>query len=204
MNLHNIRREYGLSRLGIYHNDPIKLFEVWLDKALTSETDPTAMIVSTCNNNNVSSRVVLLKETDDRNFVFYTNYESRKGEDLDVNPVCSLLFYWPTLQRQIRISGTSTKISTERSDKYFNERPYLSRVGACVSRQSQPLSSKMSLLLECAKYAVTKRVNRPDYWGGYSVEAFEIEFWQGRRNRLHDRILYTWTGEVFKRTRLYP
>ena len=155
-----------------------------------------------------SARIVLLKEVAEGCFVFYTNYESRKGRELEANPRCALTFYWAELERQVRIEGDAARVPPEKSEEYFGTRPRGSRLGAWASRQSKEVSSREPLEKALAeletKYTIKDAIPMPDYWGGYSVAPQLIEFWQGRPNRLHDRIVYRKLREQWLKTRLSP
>ncbi len=208
--LANIRRDYSgeeLSQANV-SADPFTQFGKWMDEAIAAEADePTAMTLSTVGEDaRPSSRVVLLKGFDANGFVFFTNYNSRKGRALAANPFAALNFFWPELERQVNISGSVAKVSAEESDEYFDSRPYLSRIGAWASHQSEPISSRAVIMARAAKLAVkyAAGVPRPPHWGGFRVKPDRIEFWQGRENRLHDRIVYTLTDDQWQITRLSP
>lgn len=208
--LANIRRDYSgeeLSQANV-SADPFTQFGKWMDEAIAAEADePTAMTLSTVGEDaRPSSRVVLLKGFDANGFVFFTNYNSRKGRALAANPFATLNFFWPELERQVNISGSAAKVSTQESDEYFESRPYLSRIGAWASHQSEPISSRAVVMARAAKLAVkyAAGVPRPPHWGGFRVKPDRIEFWQGRENRLHDRIVYTLTDDQWQITRLSP
>lgn len=197
LNIADIRKEYSRRKISIDEilNNPVDQFEVWLKDAIDANVpEPTAMCLSTVSHDgSPSSRMVLLKGIDQGRLYFYTNYNSRKGQDLESNPYCSLAFYWPEMERQVTIEGRTGKATAENSDEYFNTRPRLSRIGAWVSPQSQAISSKMSILRDflkvSAKY-IGRDVPRPPFWGGFEVTPQVFNFWQGRPNRLHDRIRY--------------
>lgn len=190
-------------------NDPVRQFEVWLKEACDSEPlDPNAMSVATVDaEGRPDTRTVLLKYYDKSGFVFFTNFSSAKSKQIDHNNHVALLFFWPSLGRQIRIRGSAEKIPTSETLKYFTTRPRGSQIGAWVSAQSSIISSRS--LLE-AKYAEIKQkfadgdVPLPSFWGGYRVVATEVEFWQSRTNRLHDRFLYTRGGDDWRIERLAP
>jgi pyridoxamine 5'-phosphate oxidase len=188
--------------------NPFIQFEKWFDEAIKAEMlEPNAMVLSTVSNENKpSSRVLLLKKLDDKGFIFFTNYESRKGNEIANNPNASLLFYWDQLERQIRIEGIIEKITFEESDDYFQTRPYTSRIGAWASKQSQLLKSR-TILVKDAAFLMAKyktHVPLPPFWGGYRLIPTAIEFWQGRDSRLHDRIKYELIENEWQICRLYP
>ncbi len=198
MDISQFRREYlkgGLSRSNLNVN-PIFQFSEWFDQARKTEiSDPTAMALATVGSNGQpSQRTVLLKYFDEKGFVFFTNFESRKAKEIKNNSKVSLLFVWLDLERQVMINGISSRISAAESAKYFMTRPKESQMAAWVSSQSHPLTSRQ-ILLQKFQEMKTKigegKVPLPSFWGGYRVEPVEIEFWQGRKNRLHDRFLYT-------------
>ncbi|WP_109853822.1 pyridoxamine 5'-phosphate oxidase [Aggregatibacter actinomycetemcomitans] len=210
MDLHNIRAEYRkkvLSQLEC-HANPITQFEHWLDDAINAQVnEPTAMNLATVNENGrPSSRMVLLKEVNVQGVVFFTNYHSRKGRAIEQQPYVALTFFWPELERSVRIEGKAEKISAEQSDAYFASRPYTSRIGAWASEQSAVISGYKSLLAKAALIAAQHPLNvpRPESWGGYLVTPDRIEFWQGRPSRLHDRICYLLENGEWKNVRLSP
>lgn len=213
MDISHFRREYlkgGLSRSSLDPN-PVKQFTTWFEQARSTEiADPTAMVLATVGENGQpSQRTVLLKYYDNSGFVFFTNFESRKAQEIAANSRVSLLFVWLELERQIQINGKASRISAAESAKYFMSRPKDSQMAAWVSSQSHTLTSRQILM---QKFQEMKRkigegkVPIPSFWGGYRVEPSEIEFWQGRKNRLHDRFLYTRkeSGEGWNIERLAP
>lgn len=197
LHLENIRREYSslsLSRRDL-PQDPFELVEKWLNQAIeTQVNEPTAMLVGTATpEGRPSIRTVLLKEVLDGQFIFYSNYESRKGRQIAANPHVALTFLWHELERQIHVEGQIHRLSPEESDAYFAMRPYKSRVGARISPQSQPIPSREYIMMRFAAESlrfVGQTVPRPKNWGGWAVVPERIEFWQGRDSRLHDRFLY--------------
>lgn len=197
MDATNIHKTYALGELTESEADPNPLvqFERWLKDATQSEyIEPNAMTLATCDSWGFpSARVVLLRAFDEHGFVFYTNYESRKGRELSENPHASLVFWWNLLERQIRIEGRVEKVSEEESNAYFAGRPRGSQIGAWVSEQSQVIEGRETLEQLKAAYEQQfedSEVPRPPHWGGFRVVPESIEFWQGRRNRLHDRLRY--------------
>ena len=196
--LATLRQEYAQAELSREHvaDDPIEQFRSWFDDALDAEVDePNAMTLATAAPDAApSARIVLLKGVDARGFRFYTNYESRKGTQLAQNPHAALVFWWPPLERQVRIEGTAARLPDDESTEYFRSRPWGSRLGAWASPQSRVVESREALednldAVE-AKYEDAETIPRPPHWGGYVVQPTAIEFWQGRSNRLHDRLRY--------------
>jgi len=210
--LAQIRKEYTLLSLDekSISPSPFQQFEKWFNEALTAKVlEPNAMNLATVSENGrPSSRIVLLKGFDEQGFIFFTNYQSNKGKDLEQNPFCSLSFFWPELERQVRIEGSAGKIPTDQSDAYFNSRPRESQIGAWASPQSSVIASRIIIeerynSIE-KKFEGEKSITRPNQWGGYITKPFLIEFWQGRHSRLHDRIQYTLVDGPWKINRLAP
>ena len=208
--LEKIRNEYtqkSLSKKDI-QDDPIKQFEVWFNEILKSDThEPTACTLSTIGKGNrPSGRIVLLKGYNHDGFVFYTNYTSRKGKELGSNPYACLTFFWKELERQVRVEGKVSKTTEDESEKYFKSRPLGSQIGAFASPQSEKIPNRK--YLEAAQLKVEKTygadIPRPQDWGGYRLVPDYLEFWQGRSNRLHDRIVYEWKNESWVIDRLAP
>ncbi|MCL4481151.1 MAG: pyridoxamine 5'-phosphate oxidase [Bacteroidetes bacterium] len=210
MNLSDIRKNYSratLSEMSLH--DPFPLFEKWMEEAIEGKiSDPTAMMLSTVSEEHKpSSRIVLLKLFSKEGFHFFTNYNSRKGNEIKANSHVALLFFWPELERQVRIEGIASYASTEISDRYFSERPYESQISAIVSPQSQPVESRDMLEQLWRNKEFTskgERLDRPATWGGYFVQPERFEFWQGRPNRLHDRILFVKKDNEWIVSRLAP
>ncbi len=205
-----LRRQYSKSSLtssGV-NKDPYKQFAKWFNEVMKSGfLEPNAMTIATATpSGKPSARVVLLKGIDEKGFVFFSNYKSRKGRELEQNPNASLLFYWDKLERQVRIDGRVEKVSHEESEAYFNTRPYKSRVGAWASDQSSVIESRSVIIKEFLKYMLKFKthVPLPDKWGGYRLVPDTFEFWQGRPNRLHDRISYKKIRAGWKIERLAP
>jgi pyridoxamine 5'-phosphate oxidase len=207
-NLHHMRENYDSGALDINGVYPgaMQQFAFWFEAAgKAGIEEPNAMVLSTVSaDGKPSSRVVLLKEFDATGFVFFTNYGSKKGHDLAINNNACLNFWWGKLERQIRISGTVEKISDKESDDYFYSRPVGSQAGAVISPQSSVIESRAWLEQRLIEVQLKGEIKRPAHWGGYKLTAIEIEFWQGRTNRLHDRLLYTKVGAEWKIERLAP
>jgi len=208
--LSDFRKSYELGELDEAQatDGPLALFNAWMDEAIAHDvSEPTAMTVATVGaNGRPSTRVVLLKGCDERGMVWFTNYESRKGEELAANPFAALQFHWVEMERVVRIEGRVEKTSAQESDDYFKSRPLDSRLGAWASPQSRVISSRAVLVANAAKAAVQHGLNpeRPPHWGGYRLVPDRYEFWQGRRSRLHDRLVFTLDADRWVRARLAP
>jgi pyridoxamine 5'-phosphate oxidase len=210
--LADLRKEYARATLDVttVFADPILQFEKWFREALEAGVvEPNAMHLSTVNaQGRPSGRIVLLKDVESGQFVFYTNYQSKKGNDLDQNPSCALTFFYPDLERQVRIEGVAERVAAVTSDQYFQSRPRGSQIGAWASPQSAIIESRTILDARASqmekKFENEKVLPRPNQWGGYQVDPFMIEFWQGRPSRLHDRIQYVKVDGVWRIYRLAP
>lgn len=211
-NLADLRKDYTMATLDTssVSDNPFLQFEQWFAQAQDAKVlEPNAMTLATVNESGrPSARIVLLKGLEDEKFVFYTNYQSNKGHDLDKNPACALTFFWPEMERQIRIEGIADRQDNEKSEQYFQSRPRASQISAWSSPQSAVVKDRMILEERVAqletKFAGLEKIPKPSQWGGYKIEALSVEFWQGRTGRLHDRILYTKTGNTWKISRLAP
>ena len=211
MSVHESRKDYNRLSLseGELDPDPIRQFHRWFEEATLSEiAEPNVMVLATASaDGRPSARIVLLRGYDARGFAFFTNYESRKGRELEANPHAALVFHWHDLERQVRIEGAVARVSAEESDSYFQGRPAGSRLGAWASRQSEVIADREILgarmrALEL-QYA-DREIPRPEYWGGYRVVPTVIEFWQGRPSRLHDRLRYSRSDRGWLIERLSP
>jgi pyridoxamine 5'-phosphate oxidase len=208
--LAQLRKDYELKTLdeAQVDRDPLKQFGVWMVEAIHSQVpEPTAMTLATADaKGRPSGRIVLLKGLDAKGFVFFTNYESRKGRELSANPYAALTFLWKELERQVRIEGRIEKVTAEESRAYYETRPLGARIGAWASPQSKVIENRAWLEKRweelSAQYGEAPTL--PPHWGGYRVVAQYVEFWQGRRSRLHDRVTYTRQGEQWKVARLAP
>lgn len=206
-----LRNEYAREELLEEHveKDPVNQFAIWFEQALHSRvTEPNAMSLATATDDaKPSVRIVLLKGFDREGFRFFTNYNSRKARELDTNPNAALCFFWPELERQVRIEGTVSKISQKESEEYFNTRPRLSQLGAWASEQSKEILSRKELeekFKNLQKKYSDQPVPAPEFWGGFCLKPEAVEFWQGREGRLHDRLLYKRTSAGWDLKRLSP
>lgn len=211
LDLAALRRDYALASLGErdVDADPVRQFERWFADAVSARVpEPNAMTLSTATRDGVpSGRIVLLKGVDANGFVFFTDYRSRKGVELGENPLAALTFLWKEIERQVRITGSVSRVSTQESEDYFRTRPPGSRLGAWASRQSSVIASREELeaqLEEVAQRFPNGDVPLPPHWGGFRVMPDEIELWQGRQSRLHDRLLYRRRDNGWEISRLSP
>ena len=206
----DLRKSYERAELdeSASHPDPLAQFGQWLQEAIAAELpEPNAMTLATVDASlRPSTRVVLIKGLDERGIVWYTNYDSRKGQDLAGNPYAALQFHWVELERVVRIEGRVERVSAEQSDAYYASRPLDSRLGAWASPQSQVIAGRSVLVANAAQYAARFALAppRPPHWGGYRLQPDRWEFWQGRKSRLHDRLRYRLEGSVWVRERLAP
>lgn len=209
-NVQDMRKSYGKAQLDEQQvgHDPLRLFEHWFNEAIAARVpEPNAMTLATvAEDGRPSTRIVLVKSFDERGIVWFTNYESRKGHELQTNAYAALQFHWVEQERVVRIEGRVEKVSAEESDDYFAKRPLDSRLGAWASPQSQVISSRVVLLENTAKYAARFLLSppRPSHWGGYRLVPDLWEFWQGRKSRLHDRIRYRLENGLWVKDRLAP
>lgn len=209
--LESLRGNYQASRLDIEDcdKDPVVQFDKWLEEAINSHCDePNAFVLSTVEKDQPRSRVVLLKGVHENDFIFYTNYNSDKGHEMDANKKVSMTFLWLPLQRQVRVEGTINKVPEHMSDEYFHKRPRGSQIGAIASPQSEVVPNRAALekMFQDVeiKYKESEVLPRPKHWGGYMITPTYIEFWQGRANRMHDRICYEKVDGNWSRYRVAP
>ena len=209
--IQNLRVDYSGEILDIekLENNPINQFKLWFNDAKSNKIiEPNAMVLSTISKENtINSRTVLLKDIYKNGFVFYSNYNSRKGKDINNNNNVSAVFLWKKIERQIIIKGYISKISLEDSEKYFNSRPRKSRIAAWASKQSSKLKNSKDLIDSFNFYDKKFKEDKiplPDFWGGYLIEPYFIEFWQGRSSRMHDRIIYKKLKKKWDISKLYP
>ena len=206
----NQKNQLGINSCFLNLDDPIKLFEIWMEKATQTEpNDPNAVALATSNKNNVPSvRMVLLKGFNKNGFVFYTNLNSRKGNELKENPNASMCFHWKSLLRQVRITGTVSLVSDDVADEYYSSRAYESRIGAWASNQSSILKDREELNQSIKKfkdlYKDENNVPRPDHWSGWRLKHHEIEFWLDGENRIHERLKYIKEDNAWKKILLSP
>ncbi len=207
----NLRRDWSLKELDESNvsENPFDQFSIWMQEAIEAKIlEPNAMALATANKKGIpSARIVLLKNIDRHGLVFFTNYESKKSKDLMENPNASVVFFWKELERQLRVSGSVEKISKKESEEYFKTRPYKSRLSAWASKQSSEIPGRKSLeekFSEMKNRFGEDNIPLPDFWGGFRLIPIEFEFWQGRVNRLHDRIVYLKKNDAWKIVRLAP
>ena len=208
-NLSDMRRHYEAAALSEENTpaSPYPLFNTWFTEARSSSIiEPNAMTLATASKEGKpTARIVLLKELNREGFVFYTNYQSKKAKNIDENPMAALVFLWDILEKQVRIEGKIQKTDTKTSEDYFYQRPIGSQIGAIISPQSQKIASKEMLMNRFEEVEKSGDIKKPDHWGGYILIPELIEFWQGRPNRLHDRIVYELIGtNLWKKYRLAP
>jgi pyridoxamine 5'-phosphate oxidase len=211
IDISSIRKEYKLKGLSERYVDssPFEQFDIWFKEMLNSKLpEPTAVMLATATKEGKpSARALLLKGYNSDGFIFFTNYESRKGKEIEENNSGALLFFWPEIERQVRVEGTIEKISRTASEDYFKTRPFKSRLGAWASKQSTVIPNRAEIILKFFKYLIkfhSKEIPLPSFWGGYILKPDVFEFWQGRANRLHDRVRYTRKDGLWKIERLSP
>lgn len=205
--LHHLRQQYGKHLLeeSSAPAHPLELFHAWFQLAGEAEKEINKMVLATAGKSGIpTARIVLLKEYSIAGFVFYTNYNSQKGKHLAENPIASLLFYWESDERQVRIEGSVQQVSREKSVAYFNSRPLESRISAIVSSQSEVVTSRRVLEEDVEAVKESGQFDCPPHWGGYTLTPHRYEFWQGRENRLHDRLVYQLESGNWKVSRLAP
>lgn len=209
--LEEMRKQYQMNELNRSDllESPTEMFRAWFEKIEDLDNIETnaAILSTSTKKGKPSSRTVLVKEYSDKGFVFYSNYKSRKGQEIGNNPYGTLLFYWHVMEQQVRIGGKIRKISRNKSEKYFHSRPRLSQISALASHQSKVVESRQELderVKKLEKMYEGKEIPLPDFWGGYILEHRNVEFWQGRRDRLHDRFVYTKHGRIWQTERLAP
>ena len=208
----DLRREYTRASLDVttVNPDPVKQFETWFEEAMNAGViEPNAMTLSTVNaHNRPSARIVLLKGVENGKFIFYSNFQSKKGRELEANPACALTFFWPDIERQVRIEGVSERVADAIAERYFQSRPRASQIGAWASPQSTVIKNRDILDERAAqiekRFESNQVLPKPHQWGGFQVDPLVIEFWQGRPSRLHDRIEYTKVDGSWKINRLAP
>ena len=206
----NQKNSLGLNSCFMDLDDPIELFKIWMSEAEKKEiNDPNALSLATTNQKNEPSvRMILLKGLNEKGFVFYTNLSSPKSNDLKKNPKAEMCFHWKSLERQIRIFGSIVQVSDEEADTYFNSRPYGSKINAWASDQSKPMDERSDLLKKIEdfkkKYKNEKNVPRPPHWSGWCLRPSSIEFWLHKDNRIHERLKYNKTSNVWRKEVLYP
>lgn len=209
-NVESVRREFNFGSLDLSDvpNDPIEIMEQWLADAIAKqEKDPNAFVLSTVKDGMPDSRVVLLRDFTENGLTFFTNYQSKKGNDLLGNQLVAVNFYWIDLDRQVRIQGKVTKVDAKVSDEYFNSRPRSSQIGAWASNQSTVIASRGTIeerVAELEKKYEGQDVPRPEHWGGYLITPINYEFWQGRASRLHDRLAFHFENGAWTANRLAP
>jgi pyridoxamine 5'-phosphate oxidase len=210
--LQDLRKEYSKASLDVkeVNKNPLLQFEKWFSEAIEAKVpEPNAFTLSTISEGGrPSARIVLLKGMDQSKFVFYTNYQSQKGQELSKNPACALTFFWPDLERQVRIEGMAERVAESDSEKYFHSRPRGSQIGAWASPQSSIINNREILEVRATemekKFQGLGQLPKPKQWGGFAITPFEFEFWQGRASRLHDRIVYYLTDGKWIIHRLAP